>query len=521
MDVVAVVTSLTSVLPDGVDEGAVSTRLVDVGRVRGWLDAVEAGLVHRLDRLRRTASSGAASPPSDAQGPADGAPGDGAAADAAAAASGVRGTEDEVAAAQRSSRAHAHRARRRGGILDELPDLSAALARGEATGEHVDAVSGALAGLPAAVRAQVVAEHGRQIAQWARCSDPVGLSAQVRALGDRLAADAGRSRRQRQRADVRLRMWTDRYTQMVHLSGRFDPVLGVRVQQRLDRCVELLFHERVPDDCPSDPGERQDFLRAHALAHLALRADAVGRRGDGRSAGGEVIAIIDAISLLEGEEHDETLIDVPGDIDPTEIGVDDVRRWVDAPDVRVVPAVLDANGVVTILGASIPTAVAFRRADGERRWQWDAPRLARSLGRPQRLDRARTMRVASRAQRVALRVMHARCDIPGCSVRFEHTSPHHVRWWDRDVGATDLANLGPLCHRHHHDVHDLGWELVLHADRHVEVRLPDGRRIAGLPPRAHHDELRRRRRAARGRATGAPDRGDRTTAPPGRLEDAA
>ena len=44
----------------------------------------------------------------------------------------------------------------------------------------------------------------------------------------------------------------------------------------------------------------------------------------------------------------------------------------------------------------------------------------------------------------------------------------------RDLGSTDLANLVPLCSRHHHLVHEGGWTLILRADRTTAWCRPDG-----------------------------------------------
>jgi len=37
------------------------------------------------------------------------------------------------------------------------------------------------------------------------------------------------------------------------------------------------------------------------------------------------------------------------------------------------------------------------------------------------------------------------------------TKAHHIEWWARDLGATDLANGILLCETCHHLVHDNGW----------------------------------------------------------------
>jgi hypothetical protein len=58
-------------------------------------------------------------------------------------------------------------------------------------------------------------------------------------------------------------------------------------------------------------------------------------------------------------------------------------------------------------------------------------------------------------------------------VRFADCDIHHVIEWHHG-GPTNLANLLPLCSRHHHAVHEGGWTLVLHADRTITLRRPDG-----------------------------------------------
>ena len=89
------------------------------------------------------------------------------------------------------------------------------------------------------------------------------------------------------------------------------------------------------------------------------------------------------------------------------------------------------------------------------------------------LDVGRAKRVATRDQRRALRAMYRTCAHPGCTVGFDDCDIHHVAPWQHG-GPTDLANLLPLCSRHHHLVHEGGWTLTLRADRRIELRRPDG-----------------------------------------------
>ncbi len=91
----------------------------------------------------------------------------------------------------------------------------------------------------------------------------------------------------------------------------------------------------------------------------------------------------------------------------------------------------------------------------------------------------RTRRLASRAQRRALRIRdHGVCQFPGCAST-RHLDAHHVVAWSKG-GPTDLANLILLCRRHHTFVHE-GGVRIQKASRPVASRwefwLPDGRQI--------------------------------------------
>ena len=74
------------------------------------------------------------------------------------------------------------------------------------------------------------------------------------------------------------------------------------------------------------------------------------------------------------------------------------------------------------------------------------------------------------------------CALPGCDTRFELCHIHHVTWWEHG-GATDLDNLLPVCHRHHHQIHDRGVELKLTPDRTLTTTYPNGTTHTTNPPR--------------------------------------
>jgi hypothetical protein len=92
----------------------------------------------------------------------------------------------------------------------------------------------------------------------------------------------------------------------------------------------------------------------------------------------------------------------------------------------------------------------------------------------------RDQRLANRAQRRALRAMYRTCGFAGCETPFNRCEIHHVIPWEIG-GKTDLANLLPLCSRHHHLVHEIGWRLELAPDRELTIRQPDGTIYATEP----------------------------------------
>jgi hypothetical protein len=79
------------------------------------------------------------------------------------------------------------------------------------------------------------------------------------------------------------------------------------------------------------------------------------------------------------------------------------------------------------------------------------------------LDVGRAVRCATPAQRKALAVRDGTCVVPGCRVPVSRCDIHHVISWAHG-GPTDLANLAPLCGRHHSAVHAGVWQLQRHGD---------------------------------------------------------
>jgi 5-methylcytosine-specific restriction protein A len=78
-------------------------------------------------------------------------------------------------------------------------------------------------------------------------------------------------------------------------------------------------------------------------------------------------------------------------------------------------------------------------------------------GESEILDWGREKRLFTRAQRLALVERDGGCAM--CGLPPEMTKAHHIRWWHRDTGPTDLSNGVLLCETCHHRIHDNAWEI--------------------------------------------------------------
>jgi hypothetical protein len=347
----------------------------------------------------------------------------------AMAATGPHGDDLVVRTALVSAR-DAAKVLERAATAQAAPALGAALANGDVCAAHVDELTRAAKRLDPAQAATLLSD--RSLADAAVGITPQGFRAVLDDEVRRLQGDDGVGEYQRQCANVRLRTGVAA-DGMVFLSGRFDPVTGVRLQNRLDHELNRLFAERVPEHCPADPGEKQDFLRAHALVSLT-------------NGGGAAVARPDLVVVEDRRTTDSTgrpVLDVGADVTIPRPVLDQLLA-----DARRFDVVVDGSEIVAA---------------------------------PGRLDLGRSSRIANLAQRRALLALYPTCAIPGCPVRHHHTDLHHVVWWEHG-GATDLDNLLPLCSRHHHAVHDHGWRLTLQRDRTLEITYPDGSTMTTGPP---------------------------------------
>ena len=358
-------------------------------------------------------------------------------------------------ASPHASMAALSRAERRASTAEAVPAFLGALSRGDICVAHLDRLGEALRRLLPNERDLLAADQARllavacagsagrfgrfltrEVARFERLRptpQPTGAEADPSA-GDATTVDPGEARFAAQQAGIRLTSHTDRDTGMTIHRLALDPLRSLSFERRLAAMVETLHHGPPIAGCPTDPLERQAFLRAHALLLL------IEGRGAKGSAGAEIVVVVD-----------HTAPDDVPDIDwgrPADIPERVLHHLLGEPTTRV-HEVTVRNGVIVSAAGS--------------------------------LDLGRTTRLANRAQRRALRALYRGCAVPGCDIPFDRCTIHHVVWW-RHGGHTDLQNLLPVCNRHHHLVHDRGWQLALGPNRELTVTTPSGRVMSTGPP---------------------------------------
>lgn len=311
------------------------------------------------------------------------------------------------------------------------PALGDLLAVGATTAAHVESVGQAIR--VAGEGAPTLLGRLPAIAERAVTMTADDFDRYVKRLARDAQPDEGVSHLERQRRRTHLRTWNDR-DGMTRLSGAFDPERGAALVGLLDRSVEAMFHTGDRDAVLEvAPGiEPNDHRRAVALHALCTRGPAIDAEPGGavapRPTRAEVIVHVDLVTLQTGRHPNTTCRTGHGaDLPPAT-----VRRI--ACDADIIPVVLN--------GAGVP------------------------------IDVGRAKRLATVHQRRALEAVHTTCAIDGCHVGFTHCTVHHLRPWEAG-GGSDLANLVPLCSRHHHAAHEGGWRLHLDPrTRHLTVTLP-------------------------------------------------
>jgi len=240
-------------------------------------------------------------------------------------------------------------------------------------------------------------------------------------LADRDGPDPGDLTRNRASMTIGL---DDRW----HLDADLDPVSGALVNAVLQAIVDRMHQEGRFNDL----GDRATASRRKADALVEMARRSTGADPEQAGVHPDVVVVVPLGRLLEDDP--DPLAPPPELVGTGPIDLDDVYR-------------------LALLG-TVSTLVT------------DANGRPLNLGRKQRL--------ATGDQWIALRLRDGGCVIPGCDRPAEWCQAHHLAWWDRDGGPTDLANLCLVCTAHHHLIHDHHWALVPQADGTWHLNRPDG-----------------------------------------------
>jgi hypothetical protein len=329
----------------------------------------------------------------------------------------------------------ARRQTRNADLLGRFPAMNAALGDGAISMAHVDALAVTYGKLDEGARVLLVADDADLAAQ-ARRLTVVDFARLLRRRVEKEERGSGESPEMRHLRRNEAWIDTSPVTGRGTLRADLSPESIERVRRLLSAEAERIRNDpglrsALHPDRVNDPSH----VRSMALLNLLTREPGLllahGQAAPPPSAGAstDIVVIIDADTLLHGE-HDDSVCEY-GSGEPVSVG--EVRRL--ACEAGLLPVVL--------------------------------------AGRSQVLDLGRDQRLASRPQRLGLRALYRTCAHGDCGVPFDQCQIHHTDDW-LSGGTTDLANLFPICQRHHTEAHTEGWSYHLDADRTLTIRRPDG-----------------------------------------------
>jgi hypothetical protein len=282
--IVGLLATLAAADPSGVSEADVPALVEASLQLRGWLDAFDASLA-------------------------------------------TRPAADLTGGGRRSAR-DVEQVRARAAVCSAMPDVHAALAAGDLSAGHVDAIARVADRLEpaerddlAALAPQLVDAAGRQSVET--------FGRETRRLVQLLSADGGLGHHERLRQQRSLRRWVDRQG-LCHTQITLDPEADAKLSNALDAAVAS---ERVKH-------ETRTFEQVKADAFMTL---VTGPRATGRRPA-EVTVLVDEATLRQGL-HARSVCETS---DGLPLPVDAVRRL--CCDADIIPVVLNGQGVAVDQG---------------------------------------------------------------------------------------------------------------------------------------------------------------------------
>ena len=307
--------ALRSLDPRSCDAGSVLRHLGDLGRLRGLIDSVEAGLSRRADTLHEGGKS--------------------------------RDGHDSLQGTQRASNADAKKRTRRANTLEKVPMLDIALAQGTINADHADAFAGVLETATDTTK-QGLVDQAPGLVDAAKTLQPDTFRRHLCRAVDRIERDDGLKRSKRQHQATKVRKWINRTTGMYHLNGELDPELGARLFTALESEVETRWHGAK--DLPLDQRPSNDRITAETLVDLV--ASAVNQLRPNRP---ELSVLIDYQTLLSGLHEHSTCETAEG----VDLAPETIRRL--ACDANIIPIVMNGPNQRLDVGRANRTATTPQR----------------------------------------------------------------------------------------------------------------------------------------------------------------
>ncbi|NCD21173.1 MAG: HNH endonuclease, partial [Actinobacteria bacterium] len=233
-------------------------------------------------------------------------------------------------------------------------------------------------------------------------------------------------------------------TGMFHLKGTLDPETGAPVKTAFDAYVAARLRQTRGNNHPDTPGTTdatagtapdQNGSSIETRTIPQLQADALADFARHVLACDTTVPVVPAVTMvvrmdladLQGRDGGAGYATIDGVDHPISAGA--ARRL--ACEAGLIPAVFG--------GASLP------------------------------LDLGRRSRAFTRAQVLALWERDGGCAFCGQTTFVE---AHHIRWWHKDHGTTDLSNGVLLCSRCHHLIHRDGWHIKVSETGEVSFTPP-------------------------------------------------
>ncbi|WP_158685625.1 HNH endonuclease, partial [Microbacterium halophytorum] len=270
----------------------------------------------------------------------------------------------------------------------------------------------------------------------------------------------------------------------ISLKGSLDPVSGAPVKALIDGMVTNAIRTRGRASGPKGEAGGVVCAECGAAAGDVDESGGGSRDGSGGGSGGELLVCGHPRSVLVRGSADGGAAgaEAQGLADGADIGpavdartrkqmqadalVDICRHALGCEEVAMGPSTTvvvrmslaeleQRTGQATIDGLDRPVSAAAAR-----RIAVDAQVIPVVLGsKSEVLDWGRAKRLFTPAQKLALAERDGGCAF--CGAEPSMCSVHHIDWWVRDRGKTNLADGVLLCTGCHHRVHDDGWGIEM------------------------------------------------------------